>query len=123
MNHLSRIYLAVIAAIGLVALPLAQPVAAVNVFDECRGNSGSEVCSAAGSDDASSMMENIVRALIFLVGGVAVIMIVIGGFRYVTSSGDQTRVTAAKNTVLYSVIGLMVALLAYGIVEFVIDAF
>ena len=50
-------------------------------------------------------------------------MIIIGGFRYVTSQGDQTQMQSAKNTILYAVIGLIVAIAAYAIVSFVVTQF
>lgn len=57
--------------------------------------------------------------LIFLVGALAVIMLIYGGLRYVTSTGDAARVKAAKDTILYGIIGLVVAILAFAIVNFV----
>ncbi len=50
-------------------------------------------------------------------------MLIIGGIRYTISGGDSTAVTSAKNTILYAVIGIIVALLAYAIVNFVLDSF
>jgi hypothetical protein len=50
-------------------------------------------------------------------------MIIFGGIRYVTSTGDASRVKSAKDTVMYSVVGLIVAMLAYTIVNFVITRF
>ena len=50
-------------------------------------------------------------------------MIVIGGIKYTVSNGDTTAVTSAKNTILYAVIGLVVAIMAYAIVSFVITRF
>jgi hypothetical protein len=55
-----------------------------------------------------------------VVGVVSVIMIIIGGFKYIISSGDSANVTSAKNTILYAIIGLVVVLLAQIIVRFVI---
>ena len=49
-----------------------------------------------------------------------VIMLIWGGIRYTTSAGDSNKVTAAKNTVLYAIVGLVVAILAYAIVNMVI---
>ena len=46
-------------------------------------------------------------------------MLIFGGIRYIVSGGDQTNVTAAKNTILYAIIGIIVALLAYAAVKFV----
>lgn len=68
-------------------------------------------------------MKNIVNVLLFVIGAVAVIMIVIGGLRYVMSNGESSAITGAKNTILYAVIGLVVALLAYAIVNFVLGQF
>ena len=57
-----------------------------------------------------------------IVGIIAVIMLIIGGIRYVISGGDSKKVTDAKNTVLYAIIGLVIAFLAFAIVNFVISA-
>ncbi len=50
-------------------------------------------------------------------------MIIIGGLRYVVSGGNATAVTAAKNTILYAIVGVIVALLAYAIINFVLQSF
>lgn len=55
------------------------------------------------------------------VGAVSVLMLIWGGFRYIVSGGDSKKVTDAKNTVLYAIIGLVIALLSYAIVNFVIS--
>ncbi len=55
-----------------------------------------------------------------IVGIAAVIMIIIGGFKYVTSSGDSSSVESAKNTILFAVIGLVIALVAQAIVLFIL---
>jgi hypothetical protein len=56
-----------------------------------------------------------------IVGVAAVIMIIIGGFRYITSSGDSASVNSAKNTILYAIIGLVIVALAQVIVRFVLN--
>ncbi len=71
----------------------------------------------------SSFVKTIVNVLLTILGSIAVIMIVIGGIRYTVSNGDTSAVTGAKNTILYAVIGLIVAIMAYAIVNFVIDNF
>ena len=70
-----------------------------------------------------SILTTVTNILLFLMGAVSVIMIIIGGFRYVTSQGDQTQMQSAKNTILYAVIGLIVAIAAYAIVSFVVTQF
>lgn len=63
---------------------------------------------------------SVINILSVLVGIAAVIMIIIGGFRYITSAGDTTKVAGAKNTILYAVIGLVIVALAQVIVKFVL---
>lgn len=65
------------------------------------------------------VFEAVTNAMLFLVGAISVIMLIVGGIRYVLSSGDQNAVTAAKNTILYAIIGIIVAFLAFGAVQFV----
>lgn len=72
-----------------------------------------------GSDDG--LFKKIVNIMLFVVGAVAVIMLIIGGIRYVTSGGAQDHVTAAKNTIMYAIIGIVVAVLAYAVVNFVVS--
>ena len=71
-------------------------------------------------DGSTGIFQRVVNILLYIIGAVAVIMIVFGGIRYVISGGDSAQVTAAKNTILYAVVGLVVALLAYAIINFVI---
>lgn len=65
----------------------------------------------------------ITNVMLFLVGAISVIMLIIGGIRYVVSGGDSTAVQNAKNTILYAIVGIVVALLAYAVVSFVISSF
>ncbi len=65
----------------------------------------------------------ITNVLLYLIGAISVIMLIIGGLRYVISGGDSTAVQNAKNTILYAIVGIIVAILAYAIVSFVIGSF
>jgi tetrahydromethanopterin S-methyltransferase subunit C len=97
------------------------PVAAL--FD----NSKSTACSALGNSCASGntavtgTVGNIIKILSFIVGIVAVIMVIIGALRYITSNGDSNQISSAKNTIIYALIGLVVAVLAQAIVLFVFN--
>lgn len=71
----------------------------------------------------TGIFRTITNVLLFVLGAVSVIMIIIGGLRYVISGGNSTAVTAAKNTILYAIVGVIIALLAYAIVNFVLDSF
>ena len=71
----------------------------------------------------TGVFSTISSVLLFIIGAIAVIMIVIGGLRYVISGGDATQVQSAKNTILYALVGIIVAILAYAAVNFVIGSF
>ena len=62
----------------------------------------------------------IVNVLLFIIGAVSVIMLIYGGIRYTTSGGNANSVTAAKNTIMYAIIGLVIAIFAFAIVNFVV---
>ncbi len=67
----------------------------------------------------SGVITNIINIMLFIVGILAVIMLIYGGIRYVISGGDQTAVTNAKNTIMYAIVGLVVAILGYALVRWV----
>lgn len=73
--------------------------------------------------EATPLFQTITNVLLFIIGAVSVIMLILGGFRYTVSQGDSSALTSAKNTILYSIIGIVVAILAYGVVNFVIGNF
>lgn len=84
--------------------------------------SSSGDCSSG--DDATTKINDLIRTIInllsALVGIVAVIMIIVGGLRYITSGGNDSSVTGAKNTILYAVVGLVIVALAQVMVRFVL---
>lgn len=101
---------------------LATPQMVLAQADQIQG--GVEDITPEGTNtDLPSQIEIVVNILLFLLGAIAVVMIVIGGIRFATANGDQSAVTSAKNTILYAVVGLVVAILAYAIVNFVLDQF
>jgi cytochrome bd-type quinol oxidase subunit 2 len=121
---------------GIVALALAVPMlapASVLAADEiqsglCAGVNldvrDSSNCNP-NSGDAEGRVNGLIKLIInifsLVVGVVAVIMIIIGGLKYITSSGDSNNITSAKNTILYAIIGLIVVALAQFIVKFVLS--
>ena len=62
---------------------------------------------------------SIVNVLLWVVGILSVTMIVWSGFKYITSAGDTSKLASAKSTLIYAVVGLIIAILAYAIVTFV----
>ncbi len=84
-------------------------------------DSAGKACgTSCGNKSLSTLMGQATNALIYLVGAVSVIMIIAGGFLYVISSGDPGRQKRARDTILYAVVGVVVAIVSYAIVNFVI---
>lgn len=69
--------------------------------------------------DLMSTLTVIINVVVGVVGFIAVVMIVMGGISFATSQGDTSKVAKARNTILYGVVGLVVAILAFAIVNFV----
>jgi len=78
-------------------------------------------CTASGSN-LNDLLKKIIDIFSVIVGAVAVIMIIIGGFRYVISSGNDQAVGGAKNTIIFALVGLVIVALAQFVVHFVIGS-
>jgi hypothetical protein cdiviTM7_00647 len=124
--------------VGLLAVPvLALAVGSAPAFATSLSISGGAT-SARGNDQSGCLFGNepgcegtdqtpifrtITNVLLFIIGAISVIMLIIGGIRYTTSNGDQQAVQNAKNTILYAVVGLVIAILAFAAINFVIGSF
>jgi len=97
------------------------------------GTAKQTVCQAldAGTDctqdphggiSVNKIITTIVNVLSFVVGVVAVIMIMVGGFRYVTSAGDSSKASSAKSTITYAIVGIVIVAFAQVIVRFVLES-
>lgn len=112
-------------AFGALVLPMTAPVsAACDTSNQtlqggvnCAAPSGQEGSTLFG---ANSIFTKVVNILLFLIGAIAVIMLIFGGIRYTISAGRDKEVEAAKNTILYAIIGIVVAFLAYAVVNWVL---
>lgn len=109
---------------GLVLFtPISVTTFAQSADDVCRGVTaagGSCTQSGAGTT-VNEVIAVVVNILSTIVGIVAVIMLIIGGFKYVTSSGDSNNVQSAKNTILFAIVGLVIVAAARIIVGFVLE--
>ena len=72
-------------------------------------------------DGDKGLIKTVVNVLLWAVGILSVIMIIFSGFRYITSAGDASKTKSAQNTLIYSVVGLIVAIIAWAIVNMVIN--
>ncbi|PID32355.1 hypothetical protein CR970_01130 [Candidatus Saccharibacteria bacterium] len=115
---------------SLAPIAIAAPVYALDDCDGIAGclDSGSCAADEEGCDDevGTETLQNGIKTVInifsLIIGVIAVIMIIVGGFKYITSNGDSGNVTSAKNTILYAIIGLVIVALAQVIVRFVLNA-
>ncbi len=85
-------------------------------FDQC----GEYEQNATKGNDLFNTLNVILNVVIGVIGFIAVAMIVMGGISFATSQGDTSKVAKARNTILYGVVGLVVAILAFAIVNFVL---
>lgn len=122
-----KFFFNIVMILGLTTFALPALPGAVNAIDPalkeqaCSGaNFGATSDCNAKAGDFTSGFNSIINILIFLVGAIAVLMLIIGAIRFVTSAGNDQAVAGARNTILYAIIGIIVAFLAYAIVNFVI---
>lgn len=108
----------------LVPLMVTSPaLAQADIYggDACINNSNSIVCRDSGDDGTGveAVVKGIVDILLFIVGIVSVIVIIVSGIKFATSIGDASKISAARHTMIYAVVGLVVAIFAYAIVQLV----
>ena len=101
-----------------------QPAIAANDWnkDACSKADAAQK-AALGCDvnsTAPSVVEALINGVIVMVGIVAVIIIIVGGQRFIVSQGDSSKITAARGMIIYGVVGLVVALVAFAVVNFIL---
>lgn len=117
---------AIAALLAMVGMTFSQPAVQAAAINKniCKGVSladgGPATCTEDGTNSFSGLAKKVVDIFSIVVGAVSVIMIIVGGFRYIVSNGDSTAVTGAKNSILYAVVGLVIVLFAQVIVRFVL---
>ena len=122
-KHLIRISILGMAAISVASILSAPFSMAFERTMQDGADSAKGMDQATDLFGASGIFTTVTNVLLFIVGAISVIMVVIGGLRYVLSGGNSANITTAKNTILYAIVGLIVSLLAYALVNFVITSF
>lgn len=121
-RHTSALFLGLVVILLAVAFipstAFAFDMSITDGADAARG--ADQVADLFGS---TGILTTVTNVLLFVVGAISVIMVIIGGFRYVVSGGNSANITTAKNTILYAVVGLIIAIMAYALVNFVIGSF
>ena len=116
---MKKLLIALFFAVGLIC-SLHSPVRADNASAEaaCQGLPGG--CTANPGTTVQNNVNFVIDLFSWIVGIASIFMIIFGGFKFVTSGGDSGRISSARNTVLYAVIGLAVVAIAQIIVVFVV---
>ena len=121
----TKSFLVLTASALAVSVALLLTPVAVEAFD---GTVRQGVDAARVTDVPGTVMGDggalttIVNTMLFIIGFLSVIMLIFGGLRYIISGGNAAAVTTAKNTILYAIVGLIIAIFAYAIVNFVIGS-
>lgn len=133
INRIKAYLIAALFAMGVitpvVALPMvasAQSTASISNSIGCGTNLNAtatgEACANTGSSTSvQSIVNTVINIFSWVVGVISVIMIIYGGFKYITSSGSNEKVGSAKNTIIYAIVGLIIVALAQVIVHFVLN--
>ena len=113
-------------AFGALVLTPVLPASAVCNVDDPKLSTGVDCAQPTGAATSlfgsNSIFTTVVNILLFIIGIVAVVMLIIGGIRYTMSGGEAKAVESAKNTILYAIIGIVVAFLAYAVVNWVLTS-
>lgn len=107
------------------ALPPAQ-LASVSTNTACDGLAQIDKSQSCGGGGGQAAVNNIVYVVVStlskLIGIVAIIMIILAGFKYIKSGGDSNNISSAKSTLIYALVGLAIAAMAQALVYFVFSA-
>lgn len=115
-------------AVLISVLTVSVPVTTQALFEQAQENAckGVNATDSSGQckDGAASLsktIKNVINVMSAIVGVVAVIMVIVGGLRYVTSNGDSQATASARSTIIYALVGLVLAAVAQVIVQFVLE--
>ena len=126
--RLKSFFAAVVLLLTVLPLATSQPAFADCISNPtgagcpCALNSSSAACQDLSKQDGlSNILKNATNIVLFIAGALAVIMIIYGSIRFMTAHGNEKQVESARLIVTYSVIGLIIAILAYALVNFVLS--
>lgn len=124
MKRIFLIFVAIFSLAGFALTPM-TPAFADSKSDVCDGvgaaSGGSGCTPTSGVSDINTVIRTGLRIFQSIVGLIAVIMMVTAGMRFVTSGGDATKVTSARNTLLYGAVGIVVVALSEVIIQFALN--
>lgn len=124
-----RMLVSLMVLLGLLVLPvvsLQTASAQFEVFPGCDGRTGENpTCQTTGEDPVTGKDGLIFKAILilsYIVGFAAVVMIIIGGLKFITASGNSENIASARNTIIYALVGLAVFAISQTVVRLIISS-
>lgn len=121
----------IIASLTVLLLCILAVPASASAFDPfqtvCQtGGSSSSVCTtdaggSSGTDPVTTKIAEVTELIAYAAGIIAVIIIIVSGIRFMTSGGDSNSVNAARSTLIYAAIGLVVIAVGESLILFVLS--
>jgi hypothetical protein len=125
MRTLTLLILSLVAAVSLLIMPLTAEAAFDPFHAACNNTTDGAVCSTKTNGDpltgTNGLIVKVTRVIALFASVSAVIIIIVGGLMYVLSGGDSSKVSRAKDTIIYAAVGLVVIALSQSIIVFIID--
>lgn len=127
---MKKIFFALFALpVALAGLFAAAPVYAVDIVQgACEGGpaNNTAICEAGNANQGTIVGKNgiltkVVQTFAYIAGIIAVIMVILGGFKYITANGDSGSIASAKQTIIYALVGVVIAILAQAIVSYILS--
>lgn len=122
-----KIIAAAIAIVCGAVAPVVMPqvaMAATDALEEsCKVSPDAPICKTKGGAPlfgTNSFWTNLINTMIYVIGAISALMIVIGGLRYTISGGDAGQTKSAKDTIIYAIVGVIIAIMSYAILNFVV---
>ncbi len=117
---------AIVATVGIGFAVFNTPLASAEAIGTGGAVGGVDAARGTGvptnfANGDGSFVSKLINILLYAIGVLSVIMLIFGGFRYIISGGQKEAVTAAKNTILYAIVGLLIAIFAYAIIRFLLQ--
>jgi hypothetical protein len=121
-NYLTASVLLMIALLPALPAAVSAQVSQDSIDAACEGlGAAGENCDNTADDSIGDLVGSIVEILSWVVGVISIIMLIIGGLKFITSNGNAQSITSARSTVIYALVGVAVAVAAQVLVNFVVD--
>lgn len=122
-----KLYIATL-AVAIFGFAVIAPATSVGAIEDplaaaCNSGTAETVCANRDEQNVESLIGVLVNTLLLIVGILSVVMVIVSGIFYVISTGDAGKVAKAKNTLMYSIVGLVIAFIAFALVNWVLKLF